>query len=337
MNYYIDKNSNIKVYKQIADQIAEAVRNGRLKPGQKLPTERELSDILHVARGTVKKAYEELRNSGIIHIVPSSGSFVLEKRGVPEADRKEIAVAYIRELLERLEELHFTHGETRALFDFTVSERENRQKKVYVATIDCNPESLAVFREQFSSFSNVEFRMFLIDDIITYSDPLKVFEDYDIIITTTTHYEQIISMLHPLRSKLFKVAVSPAQETVIMIATIPREAKTGMIVRSNNFKNLMLTRLESMKIDTAKVEYAFEDDISKVDKLFLEMDVLIIPHFLLLDNRNLARKLHYFESRGGKTIDFKYQIEKGSLIYIEDRVRSILSGGAKNQAGLSSV
>jgi hypothetical protein len=87
----------------------------------------------------------------------------------------------------------------------------------------------------------------------------------------------------------------------------------------------MLARLESMNIDTSRVGYAFEDDIPAADKFLIEMDVLIIPHYLLLDNQRLERQLHYFKGRGGNVIDFKYQIERGSLIYIEERILDILS------------
>lgn len=80
-----------------------------------------------------------------------------------------------------------------------------------------------------------------------------------------------------------------------------------------------------MNIDISKVESAFEEDLRKVDKLLLESDVLIIPHFLLLNNQKLARQLHYFRGRGGNVIDFRYQIERGSMIYIDERVHRLLS------------
>jgi len=327
----IDRNSNIGVYKQIAEQICEAVENGTLKPGDRLPTERELCASLNLARGTVNKAYEELKRSHFIEVIQGSGSFVRKEKVVPEIDRKELVAGYIEEFLTRLEALNFTPGEIQALVDIAISERGNPQRKVNIATIDCNEESLAVFKEQFSSFANITVRMFLLDDIVKYSNPEKVFEDYEIIITTITHYEQVVGMIHSLKDRLFKAAVSPTQETIILIATVPKDYKIGMIIRSNNFKNLMLTRLESMNIDISKVEFAFEEDTRKVDKLLLERDVLIIPHFLLLNNPKLASQLHYFNGRGGNVIDFRYQIEKGSLIYIEERIYKLLSEAAVNK------
>lgn len=322
----IDRDSNLSIYKQIAEQLREAVSKGIMMPGDRLPTERELSCSLNLARGTIKKAYEELEKNSIIEVIQGNGSFIRRRKEIIKADRKEMADNYIDEFLTRLESLDFTPYEIKAMVDIAISERGNPQRKVKIATIDCNEESLAIFMEQFVNFDNIIVKMFLLDETIKYSNPEKVFDDYDIIITTVTHYEQVTGIIPSLRDRLFKVAVSPTQETVIKIATIPKDSKIGMIVRSSNFKNLMLTRLDSMNIDTGKVDYAFEIDIPKVDKLLSEMNVIIIPHFLLLNNQKLTSQLHYFSGRGGNVIDFCYQIEAGSLIYIEEQVNKLLSG-----------
>lgn len=324
LNVNIDRNSGISVYQQIADQIQDAINSGALAPGDRLPTERELSERLSLARGTVKKAYEMLKNRGIIEIIQGSGTFVNKEKEITDEDKKEMVASYLNDFLNKLEALKFTPGEIQAMVDIALSHRENPHKKINIATIDCNEESLAVFKEQFSGFKNIAVRMFLLDDIVVYSNPERVFVDYNIIITTLTHFEQVISIIPSLKERVFKVAVSPTEETVIMIATAPKESKIGMIVRSENFKNLMMARLNAMNIDISKVKVSFENDPTQMDKLLLEMDVLIIPHFLLLSNQKLARQLHYFKGRGGIVIDFRYQIEVGSLIYIEERVHKLL-------------
>ncbi len=321
----IERNSKTGVYSQIASQIQQAVEDGLLLPGTRLPTERELGESLNLARGTVSKAYDVLRKNDIIEVIQGSGSYVKTKAEITNGYKKELVASYIEEFLGKMQELNITTDEIRALIDIAISEKKNPQRKVTIATIDCNEESLAVFKEQFASFPNITVKIFLIDDILKYSSPEKVFQYYDIIITTITHYEQIAGILHSLKDRVCKAAVSPTQETVISISTIPKDHKIGIIVRSNNFKNLMFTRLESMNIDISKVKFAFDDDLRKLDKLLIESDVLITPHFLLQDNVQLARQLHYFLGRGGNLIDFMYRIEEGSLIYIEERIKNLMA------------
>jgi len=331
----IDKKSKESVYMQIARQIREAVQNGVLKPGDKLPTERELSKSLNLARGTVNKAYEELKKSGVIKVLQGSGSFVSKKEEYNYADRRKIAAGYIRELLLKLSELDFTPAEIRAMTDIALSRIENRVIKVNIALIECNPESLAAFCEQFESFPNVAVKLFMLDDVTRYSNPQDVFEDYDIIITTVTHFELVAGMLHGLRDRIFKVAVSPTQETIIKIAKAPKDSNIGVIVRSENFRRLVINRLLSMNIDAEKIKTAFEDDVDEVEKILMHSDVLIIPHFLLVNNRTLEDRLSHFRSRGKEVIDFQYHMEEGSLIYIEEHVKRLLNDTKRNgQEGL---
>jgi len=74
------------VYRQIVDQVKAALGSGRLRPGDKLPTHRELARELVVAPLTVKKAYDTLQAEGLILMAQGKGTFVT-KRGPAAASR----------------------------------------------------------------------------------------------------------------------------------------------------------------------------------------------------------------------------------------------------------
>lgn len=320
----IEKNLEISLYKQIISQVVEAVEKGMIKPGERLPTERELSSSIGIARGTIQRAYKELEHKSIIETFKGSGSFVSKGQDILAGNRKEAAICLIDELLLKLEELGFTPREIRAFTDIRLIERENKQDRVRIAAIDCNPEALESFKVQISYMKNIEFRMFVIEEILKYSEPYKVFEDYDIIITTPTHYQEISGIIYPLRQRLFKVAVSPARDTIIKLATIPQNSKIGMIVRSLNFKNIMFKHLDSLNIEKRKVEYTFDVDTTCINRFLKEKDILIIPQCFSLDEGEFKDGLQRFMEKGGKIIEFKYQIERGSLIYIEEQIGIVL-------------
>ncbi|QJQ94667.1 MULTISPECIES: PLP-dependent aminotransferase family protein [Halomonadaceae] len=63
-------------YRGIADAIAEAVRQGELVPGQKLPPQRQLADGLDVTVGTVTRAYAEAERQGWVVARVGSGTYV---------------------------------------------------------------------------------------------------------------------------------------------------------------------------------------------------------------------------------------------------------------------
>ncbi|WP_338030857.1 FadR/GntR family transcriptional regulator [Cytobacillus citreus] len=65
-----------KTYQVIVDQIKEYFLTEELKPGDKLPTERELASRFNVSRTSVREALRKLESKGIIEIKQGSGSFI---------------------------------------------------------------------------------------------------------------------------------------------------------------------------------------------------------------------------------------------------------------------
>lgn len=65
-----------KVYEEIVGQIKQLIIDGKLQPGDKLLSERELSEKLNVSRASVREAFSALEMMGIISIRPGEGSFV---------------------------------------------------------------------------------------------------------------------------------------------------------------------------------------------------------------------------------------------------------------------
>lgn len=327
MEFNIDKDSNISIYMQIVNQIILAIEDGSLSPGDRLPTQRELSTGLNIARGTIQQAYEELERRGVVEINKGSGSYVSKKQLASAGDEKEAAILWVDELLEKLSNMNLTVKEIRALIDLRILEKERRLSNVSVAIIDCNPEALVIFREQLQHMENVEFTEFILDDIMRFSQPVKAFEDFDIIITTLNHYDQVCGLLYPIKKKVCKVAVSPSRETIINIAAISsalKEANIALIVRSLNFKNIILRHLKTFDIESEHVEYTLISDLSNIRRFLKEKNVLVFPQCFEFYDTKIKQELQQYIENGGKIIEFKYQIERGSLIYIEEQVNSII-------------
>ena len=76
MEFYVDTSSREPIYRQLATQVREAVARGRLEPGQKLPSVRELSRSLTVNPNTIARAYTELERDGVLHSRQGMGVFV---------------------------------------------------------------------------------------------------------------------------------------------------------------------------------------------------------------------------------------------------------------------
>ncbi len=72
----IDRASVVPVFLQITNAIIREIRQGRIRPGNKLPGARALASMLEVNKKTVEKVYEELELQEWLSVLPKSGSYV---------------------------------------------------------------------------------------------------------------------------------------------------------------------------------------------------------------------------------------------------------------------
>ena len=68
--------SSKKVYEQVIEQIQESIFNGELKKGDKLPSERELSEQMRVSRTSIREALRVLETLGVVESKQGEGNFV---------------------------------------------------------------------------------------------------------------------------------------------------------------------------------------------------------------------------------------------------------------------
>jgi len=67
-----------KVYIQIAEQIERSILSGELRNGDRLPTERELSEQFHASRTAVREAMKTLAQKGLVDMRPGRGTIVID-------------------------------------------------------------------------------------------------------------------------------------------------------------------------------------------------------------------------------------------------------------------
>lgn len=73
---FINKNSVIPIYYQLAKFLEGQILSGELKPGEALPTETEIANRFEISRMTVRRAISELISAGMVHSQQGKGTFV---------------------------------------------------------------------------------------------------------------------------------------------------------------------------------------------------------------------------------------------------------------------
>ncbi len=76
-------NNNLPKYIQLKNEIESKINQGKYKPGDKLPTEHELSEEFNISRHTVRKAMDILLNEGLLSRKPGVGTFLSKNTKKP--------------------------------------------------------------------------------------------------------------------------------------------------------------------------------------------------------------------------------------------------------------
>lgn len=78
ISFAIDTTSKTAVYKQLISAVSDAVKDGRLKTGELVPSMNALSGELGISKETVKRAYYLLRSNGILEAQQGKGFYVAD-------------------------------------------------------------------------------------------------------------------------------------------------------------------------------------------------------------------------------------------------------------------
>jgi GntR family transcriptional regulator len=119
MRLQIDSDSKVPIYVQVEDQVRALVAAGQLRPGEQLPTIRELAADLRVNYNTIARAYLELDRDGVISTQRGRGTFVA---GVPDESqmarkRRNKLHAVVRSALDEAIMLGYEPGEIAEAFE----------------------------------------------------------------------------------------------------------------------------------------------------------------------------------------------------------------------------
>jgi DNA-binding transcriptional regulator YhcF (GntR family) len=89
LDLQVNRDGDVPVGTQLAWQIQALITNGRLQPGEQLPSVRRLAEVAGVNVNTVRSVYERLEGDGFVVTQHGRGSFVAQN--VPQLDPSSVA------------------------------------------------------------------------------------------------------------------------------------------------------------------------------------------------------------------------------------------------------
>lgn len=316
--YQINPQLDIPIYRQLVDTIRTAVKKGILVPNQQLPTVSELSEKLGIARGTIKRAYDELERSGIVDKAQGRGTFVCYQRA-NSGSRKEQAMAAIDELLENLENLGFSATEISIFLNLKIRERAEQESRVKVAVLECNPENLSQMSEQLHTIAHIDLYSYLVENVEQY--PYKLSEDIDMIVTTAAHAGFLERVL-PDRKRIARVAICLTANCLADIIKLRRGKRVGILGYSARFGQLLYGTCQMYTEGVLLEEPEIFHPQMDIQEYLRNKDAVLVPkNYEKYCDNHTAAALSRFE---GKLIECSYEMDAGSFLYLQEKTRRIL-------------
>ncbi|WP_055751861.1 GntR family transcriptional regulator [Frankia sp. AvcI1] len=120
--FRLDAGSGVPIYRQLVQQVRRDVMLGRLKPGEQLPTVKEVVEALAVNPNTVVKAYGELEHGGIVVRRQGVGTFVASAPPTPPLEAPPALLAALVRWVRRARQEGLSAEQIRALVALALDE-----------------------------------------------------------------------------------------------------------------------------------------------------------------------------------------------------------------------
>ena len=110
------------IYLQLMERIQRSIISGEYRPGDRLPSVRDLAVEAAVNPNTMQKALSELERSGLLYSLRTSGRYITEDVDLLEKLKEDQAYSHIKEFMEKMRQLGFSDEVTLSLTQKIIKE-----------------------------------------------------------------------------------------------------------------------------------------------------------------------------------------------------------------------
>lgn len=311
----INKESGVPLYLQVKKQIMDLIKGGALKVGNKMPTERELSEKLKVSRNTISTAYNDLEQEGVLKSYQGRGTFVAEEANPWKAQNiKEKIVKFVDLGFEEALEAGMDADEFIEIVLNRVKEKKELMSKITAVYVECNQEQSRMFSKQLSVSTNMNVVPLTLNDIKEMDkETEQLLDRAQVIIATFNHVNEIVELIKDYDKDIIGVAINPDLETIVKIARFPEDTSFGFICMSKEFMFKARGALEKAGLGNINIEYSNSNDRSDIKRLVSNSEVMIVSPGRYREIRDIA-------GENKEIIKFLYGLDEGSVKALKSKI-----------------
>ena len=123
----IDFDAAYPIYEQVIEEIKKEIVRGELKPGAKLPSQRQLARKIEVNPNTVQRAYREMEQRGLVETKRGRGTFIKDDDQVMIEIKKDMAETAVIDFIEEMISLGFKRENILKKVEAKLKRREDNE------------------------------------------------------------------------------------------------------------------------------------------------------------------------------------------------------------------
>ena len=318
MEIVINKQSGVPLYIQLKNQIMESIKDGSLKVGHKMPTEREFAEKLKISRNTVSTAYKELEQDGVLKSYQGRGTFVAEEAKPWKAHNiKDKIIKFVDLGLEEALETGMDVNEFLEIVQERVKQKTEMMSKIIAVYVECNIEQAKLFSSQLSESMGMNVIPVTVNDLHNMSEETKeTIEKCQVVISTFNHVNEVTDLIKNYQKEVLGIAITPELQTIVKIARYPEGTKFGFICISDEFMFKIRGAIHEAGLGEIDIDYSNSKDVEEVQKIVDAADVIIVSPGRYQDVKKY--------NKGQKdVIRFLYSLDEGSVKALKSKIIEI--------------
>lgn len=298
MEFHLDRQSSLPLGVQLRGMIEYAITFGALKPGEQLPSVREMAELVGVAPMTVAQVYRELKEAELVYSKPGSGTFiadasVLQSAGIQDLDDLH---QHVDKVIDCGLALGINANDLGALVSSRFNDRQRKLQKKKVFLIGNFVQSARDYAEAIAETLGdiADIESTTVSELNQDEALRKRASGADLLLTFA-HRRREVSQLLP-GQPLLNISFIPSETTRLSLASLDPLAKVLVVSIFPEFTSLMANGVQRFAPHVHSVTVTQRDD-PKLDSLMKQTDALVYATGAESLGEQLGVGQHCFEYR----------------------------------------
>ena len=268
----ISRDSDVPISTQLYWQLAYQIDTGRLHPGSRLPTVRELGAILHVNPNTVRAVYKRLADAG--YVVSRQGAGTRVTARASQRRTSGALEGLVAELLRSAARSGYSADEVASAVYAVAAARKRPGPRVQILFVECTAadahRAAERIAESFEGLADADG--VLIDQV---NERLERFH-YDLVATSTFHADETIALVEGRAPVIAMLAAPSYAELLDEVGALAPGSIVGLVCATERSTQNIAHWLRELGGTGVELLTALQGDDSALDQADRTADLLLL-------------------------------------------------------------